>query len=771
MKNKTISLFLIASITLSIFIGPSGILETAEAQTLASNVLFIPGLMGSRLYKEGLLSENELWVPNRRNDVRQLFLDNDGNSIEQNIYTRDIIDETSSFEIYKGFSTFMKRIVSDGIINEWSAFPYDWRYGIEDIVRQREAPAPTVDIIASRHTVFRGGFNNLFWSSTNADSCVASGGWSGDKPTSGFLRIGPLSSSQTYTLTCSGPGGTASDSFRIRVLGDIVDIEIGARFQLYYNNVFEEPPSEDFAGARLRDRTVYLDEEVERLATTSNTGKVTIFAHSYGGLVAKELMRYLEETGRASLIDRVILVAVPQLGTPDSLLALLHGDLLRNDSLDKRNIIRGLAENMPSAYELIPLKGYFDKVATPVISFEPSAKSIFPAAANYEPAITSSTSLFSFLTGEFGSRLEPEERDVTTPNVLGRNFIDMATSSHAVHENWSEASTTYTIQIVGWGLKTVSQIKYLREGAELDHQPVFRVGGDEKVVSPSANHIADKTYYIDINSSNVKRDENRKHSSILEIKSVQSLLENILTGVDILPEHIFDSVPSIRDEKQLKWTELSVHSPVSIDVYDEFGNHVGISTTTDFDVDFPIIDEDIPNSSFLLIGESKYVNIDSNGSYQIVLQGEDEGLFTLEVAHTSGDEIDNSYIFSNLPVNASTTARVILGSTNDIPIIELDDEGDGIIDTIMFPDGEIDSLRLLERAKSEIISFGFDDKLASHFIKKLNELIKHINKSKADKVTKEVNKFIDKIKEGKGKYEVFKAIDTSILFTVLRLLR
>ena len=59
----------------------------------------------------------------------------------------------------------------------------------------------------------------MSWVSTNADSCTASGDWSGSKPTSGSEDTGNLTSSKTYTITCTGAGGSASDSVTVNVSG------------------------------------------------------------------------------------------------------------------------------------------------------------------------------------------------------------------------------------------------------------------------------------------------------------------------------------------------------------------------------------------------------------------------------------------------------------------------------------------------------------------------------------------------------------------------
>jgi hypothetical protein len=84
-------------------------------------------------------------------------------------------------------------------------------------------PAPTLSLNANPTSVTSGGVSTLTWSSTNATSCTASNvgaegsTWSGPKPTSGSDLRGPLTGTATYSLACSGPGGTASKSATITV--------------------------------------------------------------------------------------------------------------------------------------------------------------------------------------------------------------------------------------------------------------------------------------------------------------------------------------------------------------------------------------------------------------------------------------------------------------------------------------------------------------------------------------------------------------------------
>lgn len=89
---------------------------------------------------------------------------------------------------------------------------------------------------------------NLTWTSNNADSCVASGAWSGTKAVSGSQSTGNLTSSRTYTLTCTGPGGSTSDSVRVSVGSDVSyefsvnkTIRNLSRGTAYSNAVYAEP--------------------------------------------------------------------------------------------------------------------------------------------------------------------------------------------------------------------------------------------------------------------------------------------------------------------------------------------------------------------------------------------------------------------------------------------------------------------------------------------------------------------------------------------------
>jgi murein DD-endopeptidase MepM/ murein hydrolase activator NlpD len=75
---------------------------------------------------------------------------------------------------------------------------------------------PLVLIDASANVVSSGTQVYLAWASANSTSCSASGGWSGTQGLSGTFAVTP-SSTTTYTLTCTGPAGSGSDSVTISI--------------------------------------------------------------------------------------------------------------------------------------------------------------------------------------------------------------------------------------------------------------------------------------------------------------------------------------------------------------------------------------------------------------------------------------------------------------------------------------------------------------------------------------------------------------------------
>ncbi len=78
-------------------------------------------------------------------------------------------------------------------------------------------PAPTVSLSANPTTVDSGGSSTVTWSSTNATTCTASGAWSGERATNGSEERAAISATSTFTLGCTGLGGSAERTVAVVV--------------------------------------------------------------------------------------------------------------------------------------------------------------------------------------------------------------------------------------------------------------------------------------------------------------------------------------------------------------------------------------------------------------------------------------------------------------------------------------------------------------------------------------------------------------------------
>ena len=75
---------------------------------------------------------------------------------------------------------------------------------------------PVVKLSASPLVINQGQSAILSWSSTDATSCTASGGWSGSRATSGAEVVSPALTT-SYYISCTGDGGSVSDSVTVTV--------------------------------------------------------------------------------------------------------------------------------------------------------------------------------------------------------------------------------------------------------------------------------------------------------------------------------------------------------------------------------------------------------------------------------------------------------------------------------------------------------------------------------------------------------------------------
>src|SRR3989344_3293448 len=503
--------------------------------------------------------------------------------------------------------------------------------------------------------------------------------------------------------------------------------------------------------------TPYIIQELRRLVETSRTGKVTIIAHSNGGLLAKALIEKLKEENNPLLekIDKLILVAVPQLGTPKAIEGLLHGDEAQIGALDFGFLLdeehgRELGENMQSAYNLLPSQKYFEVVQSPVIEFN------FPTL--YGDTINSALELRNFLLGDpqtGNPRIEPAPNDDESPNVLKQQFLNRAAENHdTMLDSWTPPASMEVIQIAGWGLKTIKGIEYscnfltCSSLSTLDREMLMTHEGDGTVVLPSAVQMngADR-FYVNIRDHNNEiitgLRKNRDHMNILEIDSLQKFIKNIISGNQDLEDDIYENEPTLKNSD--KSIDFRLHSPVDIHLYDSQGNHAGLVQNPISGSNLKAYEARIPNSYYKEFGETKYIGVGSEDTYNIELQGLDFGTFTLEIKESLGNEVLGKKVFEDIPTSPQMLASMTIQTVDTSLALSIDIDSDGNTDAILTGNKNNDltvSLKILENIIGQL---DIHKGLKQDIVEKLMQAQKELAKGKNEKTIEKLDKIIKKL--------------------------
>lgn len=529
---------------------------------------------------------------------------------------------------------------------------------------------------------------------------------------------------------------------------------------------------------QLTDGTLLnLAEEIRTLAAESDTGKVTIIAHSNGGLVGKALIDTLGPD--AVLVDRLVMVGTPQLGTPSAIAAMLHGTEqgLPIDAAPfamSKATARSLSENMPGAYGLLPLAQYFSAVLEPVAHFDNFADTAAFRSA-YGDTIDTASELQSFLLGTGDGRSKPATSNTLVPIILNSTLLSKAATTRSALESWTAPNDIEVVQIVGWGLDTPKAVRYYERcgavvsGCFMDIKPEITADGDRTVVAGSAAAMAATadTYYLNLNLFNALYDTNWSHANLLAASSTQDLLKDILLKETRSAPFMRTTKPEAADvSKRLR---VSVHSPVSLSVRDTEGRFTGVIPNPDPSSDIPVVVEEIPNSYYFEFGEGKYIGFDVGSSYDIVMHGSGEGVFTLEIEESEADVIINSAIYSNVPVSSSTVATLAVQDLTNENTIKIDKDGDGTVDMTTAPDGtELPLGELLALFKQKVQELDIKEKLKNKFLKQIDKLEKKMEKKKEknQKILQKLEKKVSK-QEMKGKIQAADAVELLALIAEL----
>lgn len=427
----------------------------------------------------------------------------------------------------------------------------------------------------------------------------------------------------------------------------------------------------------------YLIDVVEELAATSKTGRVSIVAHSNGGLVAKTLMVRLEAAGKQDLVDRVVLLASPQTGTPKGLMSLLHGREKLLNLLIPAGVLRETLATIPGAYALAPSALYFERESAKVGEFAGGAKTDSYMSA-FGESIDTAVEARSFALNDPQTRLMPSDKEWSTPLPLSAALVEKVEETHAVLDAWIPPVGVEVHEIAGWGQPTTRGARYTTitrpcflislfcTEEVVEYAPKNSYDGDNTVMSASAVLGSEGTY-LDLYALGTLEDgegEDRRHLDITESKQIHKYIDTALgLSTDYNDDLLRNSKPTYSPGSKI----VGVHSPAIMHVVDDEGNVTGIFKHPDPESDLMYVREEIPGSAVELGGEGKYVILPEDGEYEINISGTGAGTFSVTFSDDEGNLFKE---IEHLPISTSTEAVVTLDGTS-VSQMTLDVDGDG----------------------------------------------------------------------------------------------
>ena len=146
--------------------------------------------------------------------------------------------------------------------------------------------------------------------------------------------------------------------------------------------------------------------------------------------------------------------------------------------------------------------------------------------------------------------------------------------------------------------------------------------------------------------------------------------------------------PQINELKELvkhhfkEYKDITVYSPVNLHLYDSDGNHIGVNKTTGG------IEKEIVGSYYS--GPDSHpeeifvICIDEDKQISCVIEGEEEGTFTLEFENAENGKVINT-TYENVPVKKGSLGYLGTSIEDEQHLLKMDFDGDGVIDESIAP--------------------------------------------------------------------------------------
>ncbi|MGG3466112.1 hypothetical protein ABES02_00785 [Neobacillus pocheonensis] len=456
---------------------------------------------------------------------------------------------------------------------------------------------------------------------------------------------------QTRELAVNGDGDSVND------------LDIRGPIDEYYGQMVRLLKNEGYHvvefGYDWRLGNAYNATKLEETINSLNVEHVSIVAHSMGGLVASKYIA--NKQSNADKVDKFITLGTPYYGAPKALYMMETGDIASwGKNLVISKVIRELAPNMKSIYQLFPTKDYFDDDQ-------------YYVQVRYDNTFRKNE--YKKLSYAQTLQFYKDYRD----EWLNEDHFSLAESlANSLNNNASRINSVDRYFIVGDQISSIGVVvpelneTWNRDGYNYAHiDDTKPINGDGTVPVKSANMNAstnpDKTYYIQA-----------KHDELANNQTVINQVVNILNN---RPARIEGMRKNPKETKKLK---IKVECPVDLHVYDQNGNHIGPVSENN-------LEENILSGTYYLLGDEKIALL-NDGEYQVKLLGTDNGEMTFTLVwYDENNEEEKTVRFDHVPL--SPTTKITTTTTREGEItLSLDKDGDNVIDETISPTVVLDSV-------------------------------------------------------------------------------
>ncbi len=438
-----------------------------------------------------------------------------------------------------------------------------------------------------------------------------------------------------------------------------------------------------------------LDNLVNQARTAAGTSQVDLIGHSMGGLVGRN---YISSPGGAAKVRRMINLGTPYLGSPKFLKALMYGDQFGPSFLGlglDPGEVKDMVQNMAGGWELLPSLAYY--------SFYNNSTSGLLSPFREDRDVDGN--------GQVGGVLSYPALQTLLRN-LGKNQ-NAAAFAQNLHDRLDTAwpGGPRLSFINGSGLATLGQIRDYTGSCwswfsyhPCPKQDFLTVDGDGTVPFFSATP-KDASRGLDLSGNASIHLVNREHGALVQYDTFLgirtgdgpslTLLGQILNNqVDPLGPGLQSNAQNTADltasRTRLSGYWIGVTNGAELEVYNAAGAHTGhvAGQANKFE-------RGVAGSQVETLGDSQFVYLPAGNRYNLRMKATAAGAFDLKIRQLDGDDIAQSALYLNVPVQAGGEAQLdFAGLNGSLPALRVDSQGNGNFDRTV-------KANLLDRAASQ----------------------------------------------------------------------